>query len=184
MISIVNQLAFCLIKPLMGGDDFVWTVYLVLIYAHYSNCVVRMSQNYKTKYKHVFTFLHNSSASDGIIFMIYSLLDSLSQYHKWANISLWYKKIWLHHNSSPEAGPEPFFYLWMSKFLASEKRRYICIGFSHWLWPCPAKGRKPTMLNCLPSDKPKHWTVNSDQIQSSLVMTSFFLDIVIISFTI
>ena len=35
----------------------------------------------------------------------------------------------------------PVFYLWPSKFLANERRRYISNVFCHWLKPCWAIGR-------------------------------------------
>ena len=39
----------------------------------------------------------------------------------------------------------PIFYLWLSKVLANERRRYLCNVFSHWLRPCSAIDRKQNM---------------------------------------
>ena len=42
----------------------------------------------------------------------------------------------MHHTQGP------FSYLWLSKVLANERRRYICNVFSHWPRPCSANTKK------------------------------------------
>ena len=51
----------------------------------------------------------------------------------------------------------PVFYLWRSKILANERRRYICNVFSHWLRPCSVIDRKHITV----MSKWARWHLNS-----------------------